>query len=245
MFQRTLRRLKRPPQLFAGPPDNFNESSVPTTFALSNPPASSTPRVITAKTFNDYTPSPKVLAFAAQHNIGFPSHLRRIFHRDAAKYPFLVSISDRQTFHFFHLNYLTRFGSALTDKTLYHYEQMARERPLWCYIQGTSSTDNSIVVVRRASERMVRAALFKAMNSLGYDAFGRPCQMEGNTKTKREPLRGTLRIMISTPKKALQVDFEEMVEYFQGVVVMAAKKFKEQATRVRAGHFKNQKKGAS
>ncbi|SPQ19651.1 8a1af383-9481-4b6d-afc4-b9b49bf1b45e [Thermothielavioides terrestris] len=164
------------------------------------------PTVITPKSLNDETPSRKIQKFAAQFNIGYPTELRLLRHQGADKFFVRVSLSNRHTFSTYHLKYFTAFEHPFTEKLLHFYRQQKESRPLWCYVHA-SSADSSRPVVRTTSERMVKAALFRALNAAGYDASGR--SLDGSEKA----LQGTIRIAISEPKKVLQIEFGQLQDY--------------------------------
>jgi hypothetical protein len=208
MFQRTSRRLK---QLADGFPTNFRE------FQPSYKPGQykNPPTVITKSALLEFYPNEKALQFATAHKIMFPGALRLVPGQKFQQFPIRFSVCNMHVFSFYHMKYLAQFEHPLTDKTLHFYEEQKKTRSLWSYVHGSSTTDGSPAVVRQTSERMVRAALFRALNVAGYDASGK--HMDG-TMTN---LKGTIRVGVSQPKEIMKVDFEKLVEYLTKLVAAA------------------------
>ncbi|KAL2128870.1 hypothetical protein VTI74DRAFT_8557 [Chaetomium olivicolor] len=200
MLQRTLPRLKvKPPQLVDGFSLNLFAAGQ---FGSSNAATWGGPA---------FNPSPKVQQFANDMNITFPAALRLLAGQKFNDFPLRFSTCKRHTFSFYHLNYLAVYEHPLTDKMLHFYAQQ-KQRPLWCYVQSSSTTDSSNAVVRRSCERMVKAALFRALRAAGYDASGTQLGYAG------KGLYGTIRVFIMEPKTVLRIDFDRLVEYLTKLV---------------------------
>jgi hypothetical protein len=210
MFQRTLRRLKLPKL-----PDEFSTKFETGTFRLPTSHPTGPQAAHPTAGFEDFTPSKKVLKFAADQKIAFPNALNLVPAQRLKDFHIRVLLSPHHVFSFYHLKYLAEFEHPLITKMLHFYAQEKQTKPLWCHIHGSSTADGSKVVVRCASERMVRAALFRALNAAGYDSVGK--SLDGS---KRD-LRGTIRIAIARPKDALKVEFDPLVEYLTGLVADA------------------------
>ncbi|KAK4043770.1 hypothetical protein C8A01DRAFT_12721 [Parachaetomium inaequale] len=208
MFQRTLRRLK-PPQL----PDGFSTNFETGTFRLPHTTGQHAAHPTTMS--QDFNPSKKVLKFASDHRIAFPTAINLVPGQRVKDFHIRMHLCPHHTFSFYHLKYLAEFEHPLITKILHFYTQEKQTKPLWCYVQGSSTADGSKVVVRCASERMVRAALFRALNAAGYDSIGK--SLDGS----KPDLRGTIRIAIPWPKAALKVEFDPLVEYLTGLVADA------------------------
>ncbi|KAK4155126.1 hypothetical protein C8A00DRAFT_13784 [Chaetomidium leptoderma] len=208
MFRRTLQRLQPPPKLAdVGFTTNFDNFRIA--------PRAATSTVITQKALQEFSPSEKVIKFAAEHNITFPSALRLVPGQKFAEFPMRFTCSNRHVFSYFHLKYLAQFEHPLTEKTLHFYTQQKQSRPLWCYVQGSSVSDGCNAVVRNASERAVRAALFRGLNAAGYDSSGRSLHGAGRS------LRGTIRIGVSQPKAILKFEFDQLLGYVTRLVANA------------------------
>jgi hypothetical protein len=174
---------------------------------------------------NELKPSEKVLKFAADSDIALPNALRMVPGQKFDSFPIRFHICTRHVFSPYHHKFLSEFEHPLTDKILHFYTQEKRTRPLWCYVHGTSANDGSKVVVRNTSERVVKAALYQAMNSIGYDSFGK--SLDG---TKPE-LRGTIRVVVSQPKAILKVEFERLRGYLAKLVTEAVPRLQRNAPK--------------
>ena len=130
-------------------------------------------------------------------------------------FPLRVSLAPRNVFSLYHLKYLGQFEHPLISKLLYTYEQDKKTKPLWCFVQGLSAADGSNAVVRQTSERVVRAALFRALNAAGYDSSGK--SLDG---TKKE-LRGSIRVAVAQPKAVMKIEFDKLLGYLTGLVAKA------------------------
>lgn len=206
MFQRTSRRLK---QLADGFPTTYHE------FKPSYKPRKpKKTTVLTRSALLEFYPNEKALQFAAAHKIMFPGALRLMPGQKFEQFPIRISICDQHVFSYYHIKYLAQFEHPLTDKTLHFYSQQKQTRPLWSYVHGSSTTDGSPAVVRQTSERMVRAALFRALNAAGYDASGK------SLDDAMTDLQGTIRVGVTQPKDIMKVDFEQLVEYLTKLVVV-------------------------
>ncbi|KAK4125004.1 hypothetical protein N657DRAFT_348234 [Parathielavia appendiculata] len=211
MFQRTLQRLKQS-QPFDGFPANFETLPFMRGQPTSSAPSAGTPKW---QLQDEFTLSEKVIKFAKDSDIAFPNAPRLVPGQKFDKFPIRFFLCPRHAFSWHHTKFLSEFEHPLTDKILHHYTQEKRTRPLWCYVQGTSTHDGSKVVVRNTSERVVKAALFQALNSIGYDSFGK--SLDGT----KSDLRGTIRIAVSQPKAILKVDFERLRDYLAKLVADA------------------------
>lgn len=160
----------------------------------------------------DFVPNSTILGFAAKSKIAFPNALRKITNTNFPEYPLHFSACSRHVFSNYHLKYLAQYEHPLTEKTLHFYTEKT-SKPLWCYVQGSSGLDGSIVVVRTTSERMVRKALIHALNAAGYDLFGRT--LDG----KEGDLRGTIRVSIPKPKEMLKADFDGLVAHLTNSLI--------------------------
>lgn len=211
MFRHTLRRLKPPPQLADGYPTSIHALRPP---HKPGQPSATTllPTVITHGNLQEFTPSDKASKFAAETRIAFPTALRLVPGQKFNDFPLRISACNRHVFSYYHIKYLVQYEHPLTDKTLHYYAQQRREKSLWCYVHGSSASDGSNAVVRNTSERVVRAALFRALNAAGYDSSGR--SLDG---TKRD-LRGTIRVAVSQPKAVLKIEFERLLGYLTKLV---------------------------
>jgi hypothetical protein len=205
MFRRTLQCLKQT-KVAESFPANYNRT-----------PANITDQravSISPTAFSDeFFPNPKIVEFAAKSKIAFPNALRKVSNRRFKEYPLHFSVCGRHVFSGYHVKYLGMFEHPLTEKTLYFYTQEKKKKPLWCYVQGTSSQDGSTVVVRTTSERMVWKALIHAMNALGYDLSGNSLNGEN------EGLQGTIRISVASPKKILMTEFDGLVGHLTDSLV--------------------------
>ncbi|EAQ89883.1 predicted protein [Chaetomium globosum CBS 148.51] len=206
MFRGTLRRFK-PLPANKSPPifQNYPIISTQTT-----PGADLSPQALQA-----FEPSERVAKFAAEHKISFPFALRLMPGQKVKDFPLRVSIAPRNVFSMYHLKYLGPFEHPLISKVLYTYEQEKKTKPLWCYVQGFSTADNSNAVVRQTSERVVRAALFRALNAAGYDSFGK--SLDGSKKD----LRGSIRVAVAEPKAIMKIEFDKLLGYLTKLVANA------------------------
>ncbi|KAK4233084.1 hypothetical protein C8A03DRAFT_48258 [Achaetomium macrosporum] len=205
MFQRTLRRLKAP---------KLSDEFLPNLDSLQIPryntgqTSSTTSTVITPRLMNGFAPpNQKVMNFAIKSDISFPNALQLVPRQRLKDFPMRLSISPSHVFSVYHLKYLSAFEHPLTEKTLHFYTKKKETRPLWSYVHASSASDGSNAVVWSTCERVVRAALCRAMNAAGYDASG------NSLDRKRTNLHGTIRIFISQPKKILKVEFGHLVDY--------------------------------
>jgi hypothetical protein len=209
MFQRTSRRLKK---LADGFPTNFHEFQ-PSYKPRQHPDPPTT--VITKSALQEFYPNEKALEFATARKVMFPGALRLVPGQKFQQFPIRISICNKHVFSFYHMKYLDQFEHPLTDKILHFYDQQKKTRSLWSYVHGSSTTDGSPAVVRQTSERVVRAALFRALNAAGYDASGK------SADGKMTDLKGTIRVGVSQPKDIMKVDFETLVEYLTKLVAAA------------------------
>ncbi|KAL1843926.1 hypothetical protein VTJ49DRAFT_6869 [Mycothermus thermophilus] len=205
MFQRSFRRL-----MAAVPATGTRQSNGPPPLAkLKLPPTITMPAPTNTNTNVQIHPSRRVQNFLAKHSIALPGVERLLAGQNYQKFPLRVLVAPHHILNFYDLRYLDQREDPLTDKILDFYETKKRENPhLWTYVQGKASAEEHKVVVRHASERRARAALFRALDAAGYDKFGK--SKDGS----KVSLRGTFRILILKPKEALQVEFDELVEYF-------------------------------
>ena len=201
MFRRTLRRLKAPPQPVMLPASK--------TGGLASGP----PRGATRPMIDEFHPSSKVLKFAEQFNMAYPDSLRLVPGQKFDDFPIRLSVCNRHVFSYYHLGFINALEHPLTDKTLHFYAQ-EQSKPLWCYVQAAMA-DGSKAVVRHTSERVVRAALFRALNATGYDSCGR--KLDGSAGQ----ICGTIRIGVSQPRAILKVEFDRLVEYLSKLVASA------------------------
>ncbi|KAK4102074.1 hypothetical protein N658DRAFT_566219 [Parathielavia hyrcaniae] len=162
-----------------------------------------------------FTPGAKVARFAKRSNVAWPYAPRLVPGQQFQSFPIRFFLSERHAFSWSHAKYLSDYEHPLTDKILHHYAQEKRTKPLWCYVQGSATHDGSKVVVRNTSERVVRAALFQALNGMGYDSLGK--SLDG---TKLD-LCGTIRILVMEPKATLKIEFERLREYLGKLVTNA------------------------
>lgn len=209
MLQRTLQRFKAR-QLPDGVPISFN------TPRLGRNVAPKLGAAVSIPTLNDERPSKKVLDFAAKLDIGFPTAMRLLPRQHLAGLPFRISMSPRHTFSNYHTKFFGIYEHPFTEKLLHHYKQQKEARGLWCYVQAATGGHNSPAVVRTASERAAKAALFRALNAVGYDASGK------SLDESKSPLRGTIRLVISEPKQALQLEFQQVTAQLVSVLSKAA-----------------------
>jgi hypothetical protein len=205
MFRHTLRRLK--PLPINKPPPIFESYPI---IATPTPGAELSPQALQA-----FKPSERVAKFAAEHQISYPFALRLMPGQKFQDFPLRVSIAPRNVFSMYHLKYLGQFEHPLISKVLYTYEQEKKTKPLWCYVQGFSTADGSNAVVRQTSERVVRAALFRALNAAGYDSSGK--SLDGSKKE----LRGSIRVAVAQPKAVMKIKFDKLLGYLTGLVAKA------------------------
>jgi hypothetical protein len=207
MFRQTLRHLKASPP---PPPPPAAVISASLASLTTKKGASAAPMRLT-----EFRPSPRAQQFAAETGITFPGALRLAPGQNFADFALRLATSPRHVVSYYHLIYLNVSEHPLADKILHGYTERMAAEPLWCYVQS-SVADGSKAVVRTAAARMVRAALFRALNAAGYDSCGR-----GLDGTKGE-ISGTIRIVVSHPRDILKVEFARLVEYLTGLLVDAA-----------------------
>lgn len=210
MFRHTLRRLQGL-RSAARPPARSNTSREPRSPRQPGIPGPTGPDLITPELRREYTPSQRVVEFANELRITFPSAMRLGPGQKTKDFPIRFYTCKHHVFSFYHVKFLQAYEHPLIDKILHFYTQEKLSRPLWCYVQSTA-TDGSNAVVRQTSERAVRAALFKALNAAGYDSYGK--SLDGS----RGKIQGTLRIHIMEPKAILKVDFQQLVNYLTNLV---------------------------
>lgn len=169
------------------------------------------PRIITPALItdnpNEFSPSKRVREFAAKHQMIFTKQLHNVRPLNR-KFPVRFAVSPQHAFSPYHQKYLNTFEHALTDKTLYHYEQKKSRFPLWLYVHSTTQ-DGSIATVRFTSERVAMEALYSALYAAGFDKIGRCRSPIGQN------LYGTIRVSVLAPKALLKLDFRALVEYFK------------------------------
>ncbi|KAH6855176.1 hypothetical protein B0I37DRAFT_49819 [Chaetomium sp. MPI-CAGE-AT-0009] len=204
MFRCTLRRLA--PPLASKPLPNLEIYPI----SALTPGAELSPQALQA-----FQPSERVAKFAADLKITFPFALRLMPGQNFKDFPLRVSITPRHVFSLYHLKYLGTFEHPLISKVLHTYEQDKKTKPLWCFVQGFSTADGSNAVVRQTSERVVRAALFKALNAAGYDSSGK--SLDGSKKE----LQGSIRVAVSQPKAVMKIEFDKLLGYLTGLVANA------------------------
>jgi hypothetical protein len=147
-------------------------------------------------------------------------------------FPMRLFMCSHHVFSYYHIKYLQAIEHSITDKILHFYAQQKLSRPLWCYVQ-CMATDSSNAVVRQSCERMVRAALFKALNSAGYDSYGKSLDGTGGK------IQGTFRIHIAEPKAILKMEFQQLVDYLTTIVSLAVPHFKDPRSHIRErGHHR-------
>ncbi|KAL2269492.1 hypothetical protein VTJ83DRAFT_1676 [Remersonia thermophila] len=214
MFQRSFRRL-----MAAAPAAGARRSNRPPPPAteavakLNLPPAIPTSPPANANPNIQIHPSRRVKQFLFRHAIALPGVEKILAGHNYQKFPLRVFAAPQHVLNFYDLKYLDQREDPLTDKILDFYETKKRENPhLWTYVQGKTSAEEHKVVVRHASERRARAALFCALDAAGYDKLG---NAKDGTKV---PLHGTLRVLILKPKEALKVDFQDLVQYMSKLV---------------------------
>jgi hypothetical protein len=208
MFRPTLRCFRAPPS-GPRPPTKFNPSWKPQ--HKGRPPGPTDRALITPHMRHEYNPSQKVLKFATELKITFPSAVQMVPGQKLDDFPMRFYLSSHHAFSYYHVKFLTAIEHPLTDKILHFYAQEKLHKPLWCYVQCTP-TDNSNAVLRQSSERAVRAALFKALNAAGYDSNGKSLDGTGRS------IQGTLRINITEPKGMMKVEFQRLVDYLTKIV---------------------------
>ncbi|KAK3938421.1 hypothetical protein QBC46DRAFT_390317 [Diplogelasinospora grovesii] len=170
---------------------------------------------------NDYTTGLKVRELSRKFNIHPPIGLRLIKGQNFEKYPVRVSVCKQHTFSMYHMKYLGPTEQPLTDKFISFYAAKGRrDQPLWCYVQRNAN-DETRVVVQSTAGRRVRAAFIAALRINGYDKFGRPLPQESDGEEaqraaggdRNRQLYGTIRLNVFEPKKLMQLDFQELVNY--------------------------------
>lgn len=213
MFQLTLRRL-RPPQPTGEIPTLYGNALSAACNTAEQVGSTKVPTAIIRKTALAFVACDKVSRFAAESDIAFPNSLRRVRGQEKKEYHLAMSFCDRHAFSHWHMDYLGAYEHPLTEKILHEYKQRKEaSRPLWCYTHCPGAKPfRAKAVVRHTSERVVRAALWRALREAGYDRSGR--SLDG---TKKE-FRGTIRIVISRPVDLLKIQFDRLVEYLTKLI---------------------------
>lgn len=201
MFRNTLRRLK-PPQLADDLPAHLSN--------LQLPARAGTEVSTTNWGSNHFIVCDKVTKFRRNQKVFLPFSLRTIPGQDKTS-PVRVTFATCHTFSLYHIKYLGPCEHPLTQSLLDTYAEKRKARSLWVYAQASAVTDGSKAVVRQTSERVVRTAVFKALNAAGYDSSGYRMDKSGNL------LYGTIRVIVIEPKKAMNMEFEKLVELLLSV----------------------------
>lgn len=207
----SLGYTKRPPPPYNKPNDSARRSNANAAPRILSKSVFPSPSIITQSTMQDFVPSETVKAFADKHSIVFPNKLQLVKGQKFGQFPVRFSACSSHVFSPYHLKYLTVFEHALRDKMLYLYHEKS-STPLWLYVQGLVQ-DGSPAVVRTTSERVARKAFHSALAAAGYQKSGRSIDPKG------QPLHGTIRLLITSPKELFKVNYEDLVVYFTELIV--------------------------
>ncbi|KAK0615803.1 hypothetical protein B0T17DRAFT_539230 [Bombardia bombarda] len=163
--------------------------------------------------------SPRVVEFARKYDIGYPGVLNII--RGRTIHGLTVAVSDRHTFHFYHIDMLLEGEAPDIDMYLSMYID-ATAKPLWLY--SVSQGEVSIKqVVKETAKKMASSAFIAALKVLGYDECGRALPYLGDVKTPNPragtELYGTVKLsslkateIVNVPKKVLVADLAQFIE---------------------------------
>ncbi|KAK4198424.1 hypothetical protein QBC40DRAFT_178657 [Triangularia verruculosa] len=148
--------------------------------------------------------------FAALHRITNIDALKTIPKQTKLKV-LRVYASRTHAFDPQHEQYLQYQEHSMTRKILWRCYEWKVKRPLWFYSTAVAA-DGCTAVMRRQSEGKAMAAIKAAVKANGFGIDG--IELDGRGRV----IYGTIRLVISSPRSLLDLEWSELVDYLASLV---------------------------